>query len=389
MGSGNAAIIVKRSVVILRSNEVAPDPRVEKEARALFEAGWRVIILGWDRSASISDESRDYARIIRMHLRAPYGARWRNTPRKIRWNLWLLRWLVLHRSQYTHIHACDLDTAIPAIIVKLLFRKTVVYDIFDNIVLSAIAAQPAGVNPAVRAAARIIKCAENFVIRRADAVILVDESRKELLGAVPKRLEIIYNSPDALPPPQIEQPSDKTGLRIAYVGQLSLERGLLEMLEVLSRRPEFKLDLAGFGCDEECILKKARGLANVTWHGRVGYTTAIEISRGADVLFATYDPAVPLHRYSSANKLFEAMMLGKPIIVARNTGMDRIVEEHHIGIVVDYADPAQLEAALDYAMQMTTEERLGISTRSRAVYDTLYSSEIMNNRLVALYSALL
>lgn len=40
-------------VVILRSNPVAPDPRVEKEARALSGAGYSVIALGWDRSAAL------------------------------------------------------------------------------------------------------------------------------------------------------------------------------------------------------------------------------------------------------------------------------------------------------------------------------------------------
>jgi glycosyltransferase involved in cell wall biosynthesis len=369
------------SVVILRSNEVAPDPRVEKAAKALGDAGWGVTILGWDRGGKIADEDRDCARIIRMRMRAPYGARFRNIPRKIRWNLWLLRWLWGHRREYTHIHACDLDTAVPAVVTKVLFRKKLVYDVFDNIVL-----QPDGL--VLKAVVRMIKQVEDSVVKRADAVILADECRLELLGAKPKRLEFIYNSPDAIPPEPVEPDSHEPGLRIAYIGQLSPERGLMEMLDVVARRPEFTLDLAGFGADEERIAARAAELPNVAWHGRVGYAAAIDLSRRADVLFATYDPALPLHKYSSANKLFEAMMLGKPIIVARDTGMDAIVEKHRIGSIVDYADLDQLERALVEVMEMDDGPRRELVARARGAYDQLYSSDIMRKRLVALYDSL-
>ena len=37
-------------VVISRSNQVSPDPRVEKTAQALAESGRKVMVVGWDRS---------------------------------------------------------------------------------------------------------------------------------------------------------------------------------------------------------------------------------------------------------------------------------------------------------------------------------------------------
>jgi glycosyltransferase involved in cell wall biosynthesis len=108
----------------------------------------------------------------------------------------------------------------------------------------------------------------------------------------------------------------------------------------------WNLDLAGFGGDQDQILAAATRLPNVQWHGRIPYDQALELSRTADVLFATYDPSIPNHRYSSPNKVFEAMMLGKPIIVARNTNMDRMIEQADCGMVVEYGDVAGLEAAL-------------------------------------------
>ena len=84
----------------------------------------------------------------------------------------------------------------------------------------------------------------------------------------------------------------------------------------------------------------------MTWYGRISYQQALELSQQADVLFATYDPAIPNHQYSSPNKVFEGMMLGKPIIVAKHTNMDRMIKDANCGIIVEYGDTVDLENAL-------------------------------------------
>lgn len=40
---------MKRKIVIVRSNPVDPDSRVEKEANSLVKAGYDVSLLVWDR----------------------------------------------------------------------------------------------------------------------------------------------------------------------------------------------------------------------------------------------------------------------------------------------------------------------------------------------------
>jgi glycosyltransferase involved in cell wall biosynthesis len=121
---------------------------------------------------------------------------------------------------------------------------------------------------------------------------------------------------------------------------------LFELLEVMKSHPHWRLDLAGFGGDQARILERASELPNVTWHGRVSYPLALELSYRADVLFATYDPSIPNHRYSSPNKIFEAMMLAKPVIVACDTNMDRIITQADCGLVIPYGDKEALDRAL-------------------------------------------
>jgi glycosyltransferase involved in cell wall biosynthesis len=104
-------------------------------------------------------------------------------------------------------------------------------------------------------------------------------------------------------------------------------------------------------------------------------------------MFALYDPAVPNHRYSSANKIFEAMMLAKPVLVAENTGMDRIVARAESGIVLPYGD----KDALERALQRLAEDpglRLRLGQNARRAYETEYAWNVMETRLIELYRAL-
>jgi len=87
----------------------------------------------------------------------------------------------------------------------------------------------------VRAALRRMEIA---AINAADALLLADEARyAQIAGARPRRSAVIYNAPeDQTPTPE---PADARPwkLRLAYVGLLQVERGLLPLLEVLAQHP--------------------------------------------------------------------------------------------------------------------------------------------------------
>jgi glycosyltransferase involved in cell wall biosynthesis len=368
-------------ILICRSNPVAPDPRVEKIAQALSHAGFRVQVLGWDRTGQLKErEERDSWVIHRLSIRAQYGSGLGNLPQLLRWQAGLLFWLIRHRHTYDVIHACDFDTVLPALFLKKIWNKPLVYDIFD-FYADHLRRTPQWIKKCIR---RV----DFWAIGQADAVILADESRKEQIrGSQPRHLAIIYNSPQDWqaknPSPSVRQ-GDSPGLRIAYVGLLQKERGLFQLLDVISRHPEWQLDLAGFGGDQEQILALASQMENVRWHGRVPYEVALSLSAAADVLIATYDPLIPNHRFSSPNKLFEAMMLAKPVIVAKDTHMDQIVERYQCGIVIPYGDRRFLEEALQELANDITK-RQGLGANGRKAYESQYHWNIMEERLKSLY----
>lgn len=369
----------KTSVTICRSTPIAPDPRVERAAATLAASGISVIVVGWDRGWNLPpNEGREGYVVVRIPLTAPFGGGLRNLLGVLRWQVSLFVWLLKHCNLYAIIHACDLDTAIPAFFIAKICRKSFVLDIFDSY------ADAFRVGPFYR----IIRWLEALVAAQADAVIIADEVRRNQLRNVrPKRLVVTYNSPPDLYS-ELDRREEKEGFRIVYVGLLDVTRGLLTLLDVMVLHPDWTLDLAGFGVDERRIAERARNLQNVRFHGRVDYKQALQLMAAADVMIATYDPSVPNHRYSSPNKLFEAMMLGKPIVVARGTHTDELVEQYGCGIVVPYGDVRALNAALD-RLASDPDLRQALGQAGRRAYETCYHWDQMQARLLNLYQDLL
>lgn len=372
-----------KSVAILRSNPVSPDPRVKKVAQALHNVGWKVIIFGWDRSTSLpAEEKTSYAFINRLAIRATYSSGLRNIFPLFNWQIMLLIKLFKWRNFYSYIHACDFDTILPALFMKAFFGKKVVYDIFDFY---------AGRHTIIPATLKsLIKKIDLWSIKKADGIIIADDIRRQqILGSCPKKIEVIYNSPEEIltnnKNANLKQ-RDHFKLQIAYIGILTIKRGLLEMLDILSRHPNWFLNLAGFGGgDERLIISKTLSLPNVKFHGKVDYEKALKISSRADVLFATYDPEVPNHKFSSPNKMFEAMMLGKPIIVARETGMDEIIKKYNLGYIINYGDVNELEIILSKIALWNKEKKIEFAKRVQTIFKKRYNWTIMVERLTTLY----
>jgi len=369
------------SVLICRSNPIDPDPRVEKVARTLASAGYPVRVLAWDRTGKLPTAVQaDGYRIDRLPIRAAYARGVMNFPQLLRWQIGQLKWLLAHRKEYDLIHACDFDTVLPALICKKALGKWVVYDIFD-FYADHLRATPDTVK-------RLIRWVDLRTISLVDAVILADDYRKEQIsGSYPKQLEVIYNSPEEarLNPVEVKPASVNHRLKVAYVGLLQVERGLPELLEVMRAHPEWELQLAGFGGDEARIYSLASQLPNVHCHGRIPYEQAIRLSSEADVLIATYDPRIPNHRYASPNKVYEAMMLGKPIIVAKNTSIDQLIGSLECGMVVNYGDIEELGEALEF-LETDPDLRSRLGRNARQAYDSRFSWEICRNRLLRLYA---
>lgn len=366
------------NVLICRATPLSPEPRVDKIAASLKTGGYRTMVVGWNITGDLPDEEEIYGvPYIRLPVKARFGHGIKNIRHVLRWQLALAKFIFNHRKEINLIHACDFDTVIPALMAKWFWGKKVIYDIFD-FYADMLQNTPVTVK-------KVIRWLDCKLIGFVDGVVLADSVRvQQIQRSHPKQLAFIYNCPEdeAVFIPKATESS--ASLRISYVGALRHERGLQILLNVLQNHQDWHLDLAGFGSDEDYYHHSVMGKQNITWHGRVPYHKGLQLSAEADVLLVTYDPVVPNNQYASANKLFEAMMLGKPVIVARGTHMDHIVEDHQCGWVVDYGDRVMLEASL-LDVYSNHSLRLEYGANARKAYESLFNWPVMARRLLGLY----
>jgi len=374
-------MIHRMKVILVRSRAI--DPSIQKYAESLAHAGFDVTLLLWDRKNQIpSGNSKNYA-IHCFKLDAPYDS----LSVILYHPLWMMyEFIFLIKNSADVIHACDLDTLYPAILAKFIKKSYLCYTIFDFYSENL----PSIVPDLLK---KIIAYLEKAGIQFTDVLFLVDEARiPQIKGAKIKKIEYIYNTPqekvNSGKIPELNKKNDE--VIIFYAGSLDSERvrSIKMIIEAVRDIKDIKLIVAGTGQDQNIIEKIAANPGNnIEYLGWISYEEVISFTYKSDILFAFYDPSLPNNRLASPNKLFEAMMCSKPIIVNNCTSMADIVSDEKNGFVVPYGDIAQIkEAIINLINDPSLREKLG--ENGRKAYVQKYSWKIMEKRLVTAYKNL-
>lgn len=359
------------NTLLIRSKTT--DFAVFKVADTLFENGYGVELLVWDRQHNLNTDNYPY-KIHKFNLKAPYDSFWALLYLPI-W--WIYEFSFLIKNSYDLIHACDLDTLWPAIIAKLIKKTKLFYTIYDFYADNI---------PKLPSLIKIILTfLEKTGIRFSDTLFLVDESRyKQVKGSKIKKLVYIYNSPiDLHYHKKLKRRPNNEKLTVSYAGALDKFRGLEYMINSIKGMRSARLIIAGDGNDKDMIKEASLNIKNIEYLGWLNHDDVLEMSFQADVLFAFYDPAIPNNKYASPNKLFEAMMCGKPIIINSETSASKIVQNTGCGITVNYGDIKSIKNALIKLQNPDIREELG--KNGRKAYETKYSWKIMEKRLLNAY----
>ena len=367
----------KTRIVILRSNPVNPDSRVEKEAKTLSNNGFFTTIIAWDREENYKSKKDilfDQIPIIRKGIKASFGDGMKNIIPFIKFQLYLLHWLIKNKKNYDIVHACDFDTAFITMIASFITRRKMVFDIFDYLSTDA-----------NNIFSKIIKFFEDSIINYADATIICTEERiKQIKDAKPKKMIVIHNTPSYKDVGFIVNNTKIT--KIVYVGILQDYRLLKEVANVIIKHPNLELHIAGFGKYEDYFVDLSDKYENIKFYGKISYEKAIELESQCDVMLAIYDPNIGNHIFAAPNKFYESLMLGKPVIMVKNTGMSSVVEKYDIGECIDY-NQCSFEQGLLHLISRKNEWKT-MHYKMKKLYLEDYSWHTMEIRLIGLYNDL-
>jgi len=160
------------------------------------------------------------------------------------------------------------------------------------------------------------------------------------------------------------------------------------MIKAIKDLNGVRLIIAGIGSDSEMVEKYARKCKKIQYIGWVpSYEGIIKKTLEADILFRFSDPKIPKTKYESPNKLFEAMMCGKPIIVTEGASMSDIVKNVNCGLVVPYGDTNAIKEAIS-RLRSDLELCQLLGRNGRRAYKEKYSWDIMEERLINAYKGL-
>lgn len=318
--------VVCEPIYILRSNDLNPDPRVDKYVHFFKHEGLPYRLVGWNREAAkINAPHTDY-----YNHYATYGSGLKNLWGMICWNIFLFVYLFRRRKYIKVIHACDFDTIMPALLMKLFVNMTVIFDVFDWYTDSR------NINN------RLIKLAlcslEKVAVRKSDYIIICEPERIVQLGNV--------NQAKVLTMPNIPDFPVTSGdmgrsfnshqeVSIGYVGILSRFRGLEALLKVVSEMPTVTLHIAGFGELESMVLEYANHYHNILFEGKVAYEQGLSILASSDCIYAMYYTNVKNHILAAPNKFYESLYLGRPLITTIGTLVGEKVQKYDSGFVIE------------------------------------------------------
>ena len=367
-----------KKICIIRSNPVKPDSRVEKEAWSLAKAGYDIHILAWDRDTDV-DETEGFVNVANMDIpitwlghKASYGEGLKNLWSYLAFQVHMRKWLMRH--DFDVIHACDFDTAFFSRSVVKRKKERFVFDIFDFLY-----SEPCNFMQ------RCVKRAQLHLVNYSDATIICTEERKEQIkGSNPKRLIVIHNTPfetQASNETFFKKSNDK--VYIAYVGVLQDYRLLKETAEVISGLNNVEFHVGGFGKYDTYFSNMSKKFSNIKFYGRLPYNQTLALEKNCDIMLAIYDPTIANHKLAAPNKFYESLMLGKPVIMVKDTGMSRIIETNNIGVLIEYSKSGLLAGINQLIAQKHCWKEMG--ERMMHLYSDQYNWNIMEGKLLNLY----
>lgn len=363
------------------------DSRLLKEASSLERNGNKVTVLGWVESNENRIKKRNIRfngqniRVMTIGIKQSYRIKYLKAWAFIKFEVFLAFLLMRHGGKYDVIHACNIHTSFVVSLLYKICHVKFVYDIFDYAPDTRKYPKPYK---------SLVVRMEKYAIEHADCVILCsDERKKQIKGTCPKKVEIIYNSPiGEAELTSFDKPNSRITRKynIVYIGGLTPYRCLPELLKVVSNSDNLVLSIAGDGIYKEMFDDASKKNDRIRYLGIVPYDKVSQIESTADIMVALYDVKIPNHLYASPNKFFEALRLGKPLVMIKQSGMSEWLLKEHFG---ELALPTSrsIKAAIDRLIirsELWPEE----SERMKKLYNNRFSWNKMEVKLESIYDNL-
>jgi hypothetical protein len=136
-----------------------------------------------------------------------------------------------------------------------------------------------------------------------------------------------------------EEPSlfNRNRVILNYIGQIRYEEETKRIIDKLGGNENFVVNYYGYStirCDFAAHAKRLNA-TNVEFFGRYSHSERYELYERCDLVLSNYDARMTGERTSLNNKIYEAALALRPIIVSRGTFLEKMVTEYGLGLAID------------------------------------------------------
>jgi glycosyltransferase involved in cell wall biosynthesis len=134
---------------------------------------------------------------------------------------------------------------------------------------------------------------------------------------------------------------------------------------------------------EPWLKQKASSMAAVDFRGQLSQHEVLELCHSADLIFSFYDPAYEINLKASSTKWFDAMMVGKPILLNCEVMKASWVEQEDIGYLCPYGNKYALVDILR-KIKNNKEEAMQKGKKGRLLFEKEFNWYVMQKRILNL-----
>jgi len=382
-------------------NSFPPDERVENEIDILLKNGFQVTLVCTKRSGKSEMEEKDGLTIFRIPLSKFI---YKSSALALELPFYFYFWNkqlsdILNRTRFDAIHLHDLPLVKVCARLAEKYRLPLICDYHEN-------------RPEIMKMYHHVQSFPgkwlisvnrwlNYQMKesqKADRLILVTDEAKDYYinnyGLDPRKIIVLPNYIvldrfRKLSPETSIQPADHDNLTVVYFGDTGFRRGTLTILEAADKLKDKNICflIIGTSREQDLLMKEAtiRNLNNVTFAGWIPPAEAMKLISGTDAGICPFLRNIH-HDTTYANKMFQYMALGKPVIVSDCTAQANFVTREKCGLVFEAGNADEL---CDRIIKLTNRNEYDhLSKNASACVSEKYNWENYGRRLIELYSGL-
>lgn len=323
---------MKKRIIVLVSNDLTFDRRVEKTCDLWTNKGWQLSLVGVLKEHSIALD-RCY-RTERLRTFFEKGAGF-----YVVLQVKLFFYLMFHSADV--IWANDLDTLLPARIVGKLKGIPVIYDSHELFTEGeGLTGRPI--------AKGVWKLVERICFPGLNRVVTVNDSIAAIfMKRYNNDVQVVRNVPvgnrEAIQPLDVVLPEGKKIiLQGAYIDP---DRGGEELVEAMQFIPSVNLIVVGSG--RAIPAMKSSAGDNVFFFDRMPHDKLRSITAACDLGLSLDKPAHDNYKYSLPNKLFDYWQVGIPVLASPMIEVEKLILKYDAGRILRSWSPREIATQIE------------------------------------------